>query len=161
MSNNSVLGRFEEYFKTHAIKYKREKDDKILVAVFAIDSKIGNIKEYIYAREDSYTVRAQCALHADSECRMRMAEYLMRANYGLILGNFEMDFEDGEILYKVTQNLGEDIPTEQDVENSVIMPLAMFSRYGDGIIKVAFSLATPEEAIKEAESIEYQDEDDE
>jgi hypothetical protein len=31
-----------------------------------------------------------------------MAEYLTRANYGLILGNFAMDMADGEVHYKVS-----------------------------------------------------------
>ena len=34
------------------------------------------------------------------EMRVPMAEFLTRANYGLRIGNFEMDFEDGEVRYK-------------------------------------------------------------
>lgn len=30
----------------------------------------------------------------------RTAEFLTRANYGLVFGNFEMDMHDGEIRYK-------------------------------------------------------------
>ena len=29
-----------------------------------------------------------------------MAEFLTRANYGIMIGNFEMDFNDGEVRYK-------------------------------------------------------------
>ncbi|MDJ0775292.1 MAG: YbjN domain-containing protein, partial [Mastigocoleus sp. MO_167.B18] len=31
-----------------------------------------------------------------------MAEFFTRANYGMNLGNFEMDFRDGEIRYKTS-----------------------------------------------------------
>jgi len=32
----------------------------------------------------------------------QVAEYLTRANYGLLVGNFELDLSDGEIRYKVS-----------------------------------------------------------
>lgn len=32
--------------------------------------------------------------------RKQLAEYLTRSNYGLVLGNFELDMNDGEVRYK-------------------------------------------------------------
>lgn len=34
--------------------------------------------------------------------RSAIAEFITRANYGIVLGNFEMDFSDGEIRYKTS-----------------------------------------------------------
>lgn len=34
------------------------------------------------------------------EALLPVAEYLTRANYGMIFGNFELDFNDGEVRYK-------------------------------------------------------------
>jgi hypothetical protein len=34
------------------------------------------------------------------ERRMEVSHFLTRANYGLAAGNFELDFDDGEIRYK-------------------------------------------------------------
>ncbi len=34
------------------------------------------------------------------ETRLMAAEYLTRANYGMFIGNFELDFNDGEVRYK-------------------------------------------------------------
>ena len=33
--------------------------------------------------------------------RQDIAEYLTRANYGMVMGNFEMDYSDGEIRYLI------------------------------------------------------------
>jgi len=46
-------------------------------------------------------------------------EFLTRANYGLNIGNFEMDFQDGEIRFK----------TAIDVEE-VILRLSIFYVWG-------------------------------
>lgn len=37
----------------------------------------------------------------DSE-RLRLAQMLSRINYGLVLGNFELDLDDGEVRYKTS-----------------------------------------------------------
>jgi len=37
-----------------------------------------------------------------SSKRGAVAEFINRANYGIIIGNFEMDFADGEIRYKTS-----------------------------------------------------------
>jgi hypothetical protein len=41
-----------------------------------------------------------CPLTVPENRRLEIADFLTRANYGLALGNFELDFEDGEIRYK-------------------------------------------------------------
>jgi hypothetical protein len=41
-----------------------------------------------------------CPLTVPESRRVEVADFLTRANYGLALGNFELDFEDGEIRYK-------------------------------------------------------------
>jgi hypothetical protein len=40
--------------------------------------------------------------NAPEEKRTAVAELLTRANFGLYLGNFEMDWDDGEIRYKTS-----------------------------------------------------------
>lgn len=37
--------------------------------------------------------------------RPRMSELICRINYGLILGNFEMDWDDGELRYKTSMDI--------------------------------------------------------
>ncbi len=44
--------------------------------------------------------------------RTAMAELLTRANYGLVLGNFELDFNDGEVRFK----------TSLDIEGAELIP---------------------------------------
>jgi hypothetical protein len=41
-----------------------------------------------------------CPIRVPAERRLEVSQFLTRANYGLAAGNFELDFEDGEIRYK-------------------------------------------------------------
>jgi hypothetical protein len=81
-----------------------------------------------------------------------MAEFITRANYGLLNGNFEMDFRDGEIRYKTFVNCDETDPGTQTIKDSIYIPAAMFNRYGEGIVSVLFGIKDPEQAVKDCES---------
>ncbi len=56
--------------------------------------------------EDGFTVYTVFPVKAPEEKRGAVAAFLTRANYGLILGSFELDFDDGEIRFKVTAICG-------------------------------------------------------
>lgn len=79
--------------------------------------------------------------------RPAMAEFLTRANYGLIIGNFEMDFRDGEIRYKTSINVQEDRLTLALIRPVVYVNLLTLDRYLPGIMRVAFGDKDPAEEI--------------
>lgn len=80
-----------------------------------------------------------------------MAEFVCRANYGLRDGNFEMDFNDGELRYKCYVNCADRLPSVEAVEKSITCPAAMFSRYSDGIVQILFSDISPADAVARCE----------
>jgi hypothetical protein len=48
--------------------------------------------------------------------RQAMAEFLTRAKYGLCMGNFEMDFGDGEVRYKASLDIADGELTAKMIE---------------------------------------------
>ncbi len=46
---------------------------------------------------------------APEEKRLAIAEFVARANDGLRIGNFELDFGDGEVRYKRSAWIGENL----------------------------------------------------
>jgi hypothetical protein len=80
-----------------------------------------------------------------------MSEFLTRANYGLILGNFEMDFTDGEVRYKTSIYIGE---TELDfpvIKKMVYLNLSTIDDYFPAMMKVIYGGISAEQAINEIE----------
>jgi hypothetical protein len=53
-----------------------KQDDLILIIYVRLPSKVPQVK------------------------RLDIAKYITRANYGLMISNFELDFEDGDVRYK-------------------------------------------------------------
>ena len=105
----------------------------------------------IYAQErgeDGFTVYTVFPIKVPEGKRDAVAMFLTRANYGLILGNFELDFDDGEIRFKVTTICGEGNILPPDVmERTFDMGFCMFDRYGEGLLSVLYGNAAPIDAV--------------
>ncbi len=84
--------------------------------------------------------------------RALVAEFILRANYGMIVGNFEMDYNDGKIRYKTSADVeGTDIP-QVFIRNLIHANVMTMDRYVPGIAKVVYADADPAEAVAEVES---------
>lgn len=83
------------------------------------------------------------------------AQYLMRANFGLKFGNFELDFGDGEVRYHMYISCAQGfLPNERMMQELLFIGPAMLDRYGEGLYKVLDGRATPAQAIARVESKE-------
>lgn len=75
------------------------------------------------------------------------SEYLHRANFGLPIGNFEMDFSDGEIRYKTALDVEGAELTQTQIKNYLYLNVITFDRYLVGLKDVVEKGIAPEEAI--------------
>lgn len=83
--------------------------------------------------------------------RSAVAELITRANYGLRIGNFEMDFRDGEIRYKASLDF-EDVNLTHPLMKNLFYPAVQTAdRYQPILIRVAFAGADPQQVIGEVE----------
>jgi hypothetical protein len=79
--------------------------------------------------------------------RQVMADFLTRANFGLVIGNFEMDFSDGETRFKTSVELGQTEATAVLLRKLLHVNVATLDRYLPGIEGVAEGQLHPIEAI--------------
>lgn len=129
--------------------------DDVGVFKFSVTSKskIKHLEFLIMVHNSDYTVYVSSAIGADiddSDMMKEMAEFVCRANFGLRNGNFEMDFRDGEIRYKVYVDC-EEMISENAVLHSILLGSAMYERYSTGIMDIVFNDGNAEDAIAKCE----------
>ncbi|MBD2003761.1 MULTISPECIES: YbjN domain-containing protein [Cyanophyceae] len=84
--------------------------------------------------------------------RLVMAEFLSRANFGLSIGNFELNFADGQIRYKTS------IAAKGNGVNSALIGQLIFANlltmdeYLPGIMSIIYTELSALEAIAQIES---------
>ncbi len=83
--------------------------------------------------------------------RSAASEFLTRANYGLRIGNFELDFGDGEVRYKSALDFEGETLTPTWIKNAIYPAVNTLDRYMPGLMAVAFGNTPPAQAIEEIE----------
>lgn len=81
------------------------------------------------------------------ERRLALAEFLTRANFGLLMGNFEMDMDDGEVRFKTSIDVEGDRLTTALINQLVRVNIEMMDKYLPGILAVAHQEIDPLTAI--------------
>lgn len=119
-----------------------------------IRSKIQSISYLIDVHEDEFVTYGMCPIGADREdpeMMAQMAEFILRANYGLKNGCFELDFRDGKIRFRSYVDCEEQLPSTAVVKNSVYCTAAMIKRYAPGIGDIIFGGVAAKDAITKCE----------
>lgn len=81
------------------------------------------------------------------DSRSTIAELVTRINYGLRVGNFEMDYEDGEVRYKTCIDFGGEILTRGYIKNAVYLALKTMEKYVPAFLSVVYGGQIPEDAL--------------
>ena len=97
------------------------------------------------------------------------AEFICRANRGLRIGNFELDFEDGEVRYKTSIDIEGGELVDKIIDNLLRANLSTMNRYFSGIMGVIYGerpatfyirkIEHPDSVMDEIEDEEEDDDD--
>lgn len=82
--------------------------------------------------------------------RAAMAEFITRANYGMAIGSFEMDYADGDLRFKTSIDLGGETLTAGLLAPLIWLNVATMERYLPGLLEVVAG-AVPQEALARIE----------
>ena len=148
--NKILLEKMQHRLEQKGVKYYTK--ENVINFNINVGEIIGSLKVTIHILDDSYVSYAALNNKATHENYCNIAEYLHRANLGLVFGNFEMDYFDGEIRYKYAVEIGNSNNVSNHIlDKCVLLPCLMFERYGSGMMKLMLGVGTPEELIRVAE----------
>ena len=156
MSDNSATIReaVEKYFEAEGFKFSGFDENGFGRTSFRVKTKIGHAEIIFHAQPDRLMIRSMIPLTADEDTRLLAAEYILRANYGIKNGGFDLDFDDGEISFRLPIYCGQTTPapTHDQINFAVDSCLFAVQRYSDGLARVLYGMETPKDAIAKIES---------
>jgi hypothetical protein len=108
---------------------------------------------YAKAKEEQqqFVFYSIAPINVPEEKRSVIAEFLTRANYGMTIGNFELDFADGEIRYKTSIDVEGVSLTFPQIKRLVYTNVTMMDEYLPGIMSVIDGDVLPVDAIAQIE----------
>ena len=126
-SNTTLLSQIIAFFTEDDWSFTKLQGESALRLLFQGEN--GKWVCYARAREEQqqFAFYSICPIDIPKYKRFAISEFLTRANYGMTIGNFELDFTDGEVRYK----------TSIDVEGDRLSPCpdqtpCLHQRHHDG-----------------------------
>lgn len=143
-----------KFFKEYDWPFSKSEDEAVLRTAF--QGSNGEWPCYVFASEEQQrlTFYSVCPVRAAEDKRMAVAEFITLVNHGLIIGNFELDFDDGEVRFKTSIDVEGDRLSTALVKRMVLPNAAMMDIYLPGIMKVIYGNASPAQAVAEIEDVD-------
>ena len=139
------------FFEAESWPVMQIENRSLLGMVFQGESGTWNCYAGGSEEPEQWVFYSVCPVSAPAANRAAVAELLTRANYGLVIGNFEMDFEDGEIRYKTGIDVCGDRLTPALIRQMVYANVATMDIYLPGILSVIYGDVSAAEAVAQVE----------
>lgn len=150
----AIKEAIEQYLKNDEWNYEFDEEREFIRCGINLRNRLKECRIIVDIDETKYLSLALINLNCDEEHRAELSKFLTMVNYGLLIGNFEMDFNDGEVRYKIATNCKDCIPSQAVIEDSLMIPAVMFEQFGDAILDVMFGVKSAEEAYESTQDDE-------
>lgn len=100
----------------------------------------------------NYTLRTSVVVSEDR--RDDVMKFVTMANFGMRLGGFQFDLNDGEIFFYASSLVGSEPPEDAVIERIIWSSNITLDRYFNGLMKVIYADADP---VKTVRNIEQRD----
>jgi hypothetical protein len=79
--------------------------------------------------------------------RPAVAEFILRANYGLVIGNFEMHFDEGSFRFKSALLVDPDHLNPDHLRQAIYFNVMLMDKFLPGFMEVIYGNVSPAEAV--------------
>ena len=127
-------------------------DDERVHTGLTVDDHVYRILFRIRQEQQVLAVYAYAPENASMENLQEASNFVTRANYALPLGNFELDFNDGELRFKLSVDLEHLVCTPLVIQNMVRTVVNTLHRYYPAFAELNTGIITVKQAIEKAEA---------
>ena len=142
------------FFDEDGWPYEQIEDEEILRLEYEGENGKWRCYANVVEERQRFLFLSSLANYVPKLMRLEASEYLTRANFGMEVGNFEMDFSDGTVRYRTSVDVEGGELTPVMIKNLVYVNIAVMDQYLPGLAKVVKDGLEPEKAITEVEEEE-------
>ncbi|MDJ0582123.1 YbjN domain-containing protein [Crocosphaera sp.] len=130
---DSILTAIIAYFTKDNWTFTKLQGQSILQMAYQGENGLWNCYAQVRETEEQFIFYSIYPELVPEDKRLTIAELLTRINYGLVIGNFEMDFNDGEIRYKTSIGVEDNLLTYQMIKRLVYANVTIMDYYWPSI----------------------------
>jgi len=147
-----IFQKVVEFFKDDGWPFEQLEDEEILRLEYEDENSKWRCFAHVIEESQRFVFLSSLANFVPKLMRLEASEYLTRANFGMEVGSFEMDFSDGTVRYRTSVDVEGGELTSVMIKNMVYLNIAVMDQYLPGLKKVVRDGMEPEKAIEEVEA---------
>jgi len=151
MSDSQMWDAIVEFFTEDAWLFVKTEGELILNTKFISEHGDFICVAKVLEQKSQFVFYTGFPTNIPTNKRQTIAELLTRANFGIAIGNFEMDLDEGEVFYKVGIDIENEQLTPALVENMVYACVFTMEKYFPAMMAVLYGDALPKDAIEKVE----------
>lgn len=142
-----IMQAIEDFFNTRRMKFTISGDAFYIEA--NVEGRLKTVDIFVHVSESSFVANFYLPLKTtDDVGKLRMAEFIARANSEMNDGCFELDFDSGDIRFRMSHFCGTDEePIFEVIEHTIFEGLKEIVWYSDALFKVLRGAASPKDAL--------------
>ncbi|MUG97832.1 YbjN domain-containing protein [Scytonema sp. UIC 10036] len=145
-TSEAIFEEMVNFFKADDWSFIQIEGQPVLQIVFQGENGKWTCYASTKIEQQQFIFYSLCSVNAPEDKRLAVAEFLTRANSGMVIGNFELDFANGEIRYKTSIDVQGDRLSFALIKRLVYANVTMMDRYLPGIMSVIYDDMSPEDA---------------
>ncbi len=149
---NTAYERLIQHLDEREVRYTADSDTRSIYAEFRGEVGTYRIIAVVDADAELFQVFGCAPVRVPDGARPAIAETLTRANYGLKVGAFELDWNDGELRFHASQILSDGNLNDEVIGRLMGTTFAMLDMYLPAVMSVIYGNELPLDAIRCAEA---------
>ncbi len=137
------------YLDQSGLQYQQSDANDVFQMCF--DSKHGINRVLVLVADDLLQIFTYPPNKVIESQRLEIAHAVTRANFGLRIGHFELDVDDGELRYRIAVPLSDELPSNDVLDCLLPLGGAMVERYLPAFLSIIYGNEDVQLAIKAAE----------
>jgi hypothetical protein len=145
---NTAYEQLIRHLDEREIRYLSNADNHSICADFREDVGVYRVVATVDSDEGLFQVFGHSPVRVPAGSRSAIAETIARANYGLKVGKFELDFDDGDLRFQAAQILPSDSLDDDTIRRLIGTAIIMLNTYLPAVLSVIYGNETPKDAIR-------------
>jgi hypothetical protein len=103
----------------------------------------------VYEEEQRFVFYLEIHPHTPNQALSNVAEFITRVNFGLTIGNFELDYGNGAVRFKCSIDYFGTTLTDALIRNAILAAMDAVEAHYDALIEVMEGYKSPKDAAME------------
>ncbi|HUP86926.1 MAG TPA: YbjN domain-containing protein [Acidimicrobiales bacterium] len=144
-----LIDAVREYFSSEDWPVM-ETEDGVLETAFEGTTTAWPVRIHVFDEDARVVFISAFPAPVDDDLRSAVGEFCHRANFGLAIGNFELDYDGGEVRFRTSIDVEGSTADQAMVRNVMVANVLTMDRYVPGLLAVLAG-SDPADAIEDVE----------